>query len=130
MNAPIPPDQIQREPRGGDASLSAQWSAMLDAGAAVAMLAGVAADKPGAAERGFAAAIRDAGGWRLELARAGMTDMAAMLQPGLSALLAVKARGHDAGVPARTLWDEYRAARDALLALAPEAGAMGPRRRA
>lgn len=130
MNAPFPPDQVPREMRGGEGPLSAQWSAMLDAGAAVAMLAGVAAEKPGAAERTFAAAIRDAGGWRLELARAGIADMGAMLQPGLSALLAVKARGHDAGAPARVLWDEYRSAREALLALTPESGAMGPRRSA
>lgn len=129
MNAPFPPDQSQRELRG-EASLSAQWSAMLDAGAAVAMLAGAPAEKPCAAQRGFVAAVRDAGGWRLELARDGMADLSAMLQPGLSALLAVKARGHDASGAALTLWEEYRTARDALLTLAPEAGIMGPRRSA
>ena len=103
---------------------------MRDAGAAVALLAGVDAGKPGAAERNFAAAIADAGGWRLELARERLADMGALLQPGLAALLAVKARGRDAAAPARALWSEYRVARDALLALAPEAGAMGPRRSA
>lgn len=129
MGVPIPPDQFQPQTRG-EVSLSAQWSAMRDAGAAVAMLAGVDADKPCAAERNFAAAVADAGGWRLELAREGLSDLGAMLQPGLAALLAVKARGRDAAAPARALWSEYRAARDALLALAPEAGAMGPRRSA
>ena len=129
MNAPLPPDQFHARPRG-EVSLSAQWSAMRDAGAAVALLAGVDAGVPGAAERNFAATIADAGGWRLDLAREGLTDMDALLQPGLAALLAVKARGRDAAAPARALWSEYRVARDALLALAPEAGAMGPRRSA
>ncbi|WP_374407397.1 hypothetical protein [Pelagerythrobacter sp.] len=129
MNEPILPDHSPR-PARSDVSLSAQWSAMRDAGAAVALLAGVEADRPGPAERNFAAAIADAGGWRLALAREGLTDLGAMLQPGLAALLAVKARGHDAAAPARALWGEYRVACDALLALAPEVGAMGPRRSA
>lgn len=129
MSAPIPPDQFRSSVRG-EAALSTQWSAMQDAGAAVALIAGADPGKPGAAERNFAAAIRDAGGWRLALAHDRLADMGAMLQPGLAALLAVKARGHDASAPARALWDEYRAARDGLLALAPEAGAMGPRRSA
>ena len=129
MSAPIPPDQFRPHARG-DATLSAQWSAMQDAGAAIAQIAGTVPDRPGPVERAFAASIRDAGGWRLQLAREGLAAMAAMLQPGLAALLAVKARGHDAAAPAQALWEEYRVAREALLALAPETGAMGPRRSA
>ncbi|WPZ06544.1 hypothetical protein [Pelagerythrobacter marinus] len=130
MNAPIPQETMSAPARQGEASLSAQWSAMREAGAAIGQLAGVAPQRPEAAERNFAATIRDAGEWRLALARDGLADMAAMLQPGLSALLAVKARGHDASAPARALWEEYCARHDALLALAPQEGAMGPRRSA
>jgi hypothetical protein len=126
MNMMTPPDAMRAAP----ASLSTHWSAMQDAGAAVALLAGVDSEGPSAAARAFPAQIRDAGGWRLELASSGMTDLAAILEPGLAALLAARARGHDARAPARMLWDEFCAARDALIALAPQAGAMGPRRSA
>lgn len=126
MNMMTPPDAMRATP----ASFATHWSAMQDAGAAVAMLAGVAPDRPSAAERGFPAQIRDAGGWRLELASAGMSDLAAILQPGLAALLAARARGQDARAPAQALWDEFRESRAALLALVPESGALGPMRSA
>ena len=130
MNAPMSINPAAAEAPAGEASLSAQWSALREAGAAIGLIAGVAAERPGPAERNFAAAIRDLGGWHLDLARDGLCELAAMLRPGLAALLAVKARGCDASEPAKALWEEYRMRRDALLALAPEAGALGPRRSA
>lgn len=112
------------------ASLAIRWNALHEAADAVAVLAGIEPERPDAAIRNFPSAIRDEGGWKLELAEQGIADMCAMMQPGLGALLAVRARGQDAGVPARTLWREFGNARQALLDLVPQSGALGPRRKA
>jgi len=116
----------------GQASISAmsmKWSALHDAAGLVATLAGSIPEPMGAQLRNFPAAIRDAGGWRRELAEQGVEDLSAVMEPGLSALLAVNARGADPTAPAMALWREFVAARDALLALAPPPGSNGPIRR-
>ncbi len=110
--------------------MSVQWAALQDAAGAVAQLAGLAAEKPSGQVRNFPALIKDAGGWRLELATNGVADLAAMMAPGVKALLAVSARGQDPTAAALTLWREYYHARAALLALVPEQGRMGPLRKA
>lgn len=114
----------------GPSAMSIQWTALQDAGAAVATLAGLAPEKPNILVRNFPALIRDAGGWRQELAIRGVADLAAMMQPGLKALLAVSARGQDPTAAALCLWREFHEARAMLLSLAPESGAMGPMRTA
>lgn len=116
--------------RERSASLSRQWNAVQDAAAAVAMMAGLAPEKPTPKMRNFAALIRDVDGWRYELAKNQVADMAAMMQPGLAALLATNARGQNATAAALTLWSEYHAAREAVLGLLPEPGALGPKRSA
>lgn len=116
-------------PRGSSA-MSVQWAALQDAAGAVAALAGLAAEKPTAQVRNFPALIRDVGGWRLQMATDGVSDLAAMMAPGVKALLAVSARGQDPTPAALTLWREYHHARAALLALVPEQGSMGPLRKA
>ena len=125
MNAP-PTDFVRPESmtQRGPSSMSVQWDALQDAATAVAALAGLAAEKPSAQVRNFPASIKDAGGWRLELARNGVTDLAAMMRPGVKALLAVSARGQDPTAAALTLWREYHHARAALLALVPEQGSL------
>lgn len=114
----------------GQASASAmsmQWSALGDAAAVVAMLAGVAAEPVRPEVRNFPAVMRDAGGWRRALAEQGIADLHAIMEPGLAALLAVHARGTSPAVAALALWQEFQAARAALLALAPEVD-TGPKR--
>jgi len=124
------------KPEGGDAAreagstLARQWSAVQDAAEAIAMMAGLAKEEPSDKCRNFAILIRDVEGWRLELAKNHVADMAAMMQPGLAALLASNARGQDATAAALTLWREYFVAREAVLDLLPESGKMGPRRSA
>ena len=105
-----------------------QWAALQDAGAAVGALAGLASEKPTPQLRNFPALIKDCGGGRLALAERGVGDLAAIMQPGLKALLAVHARGQDPTAAALTLWREFHAGRAALLALVPQEGSMGPRR--
>ena len=112
-------------PRGASA-MSAQWAALHDAATAVAALAGLANEKPSAQVSNFPALIKDIGGWRMELAINGIADLAAMMKPGVKALLAVSARGQDPTAAALSLWREYHHARAALLALVPEQGRMGP----
>ncbi|MGB3378725.1 MAG: hypothetical protein WBA55_08150 [Allopontixanthobacter sediminis] len=116
--------------RGSANTMSLQWTALQDAAAAVAMLAGLPLQTPSRQTRNFPAQIKEIGGWKLELARHGVTDLTAIMQPGLTALLAVNARGQDASVPAMALWQEFEHARDALLELAPDSSAHGPRRSA
>ncbi len=110
--------------------LSMRWSALHDAAAATAALAGVSLEPMSADARAFPVVIRDAGDWRRAHAEQGVDDLAAIMEPGLAALLAVHARGADASRPARALLEEFHAARDGLLGLMPPAGAMGPRRSA
>ena len=100
-------------------AMNIKWLALHDAAGVVAALAGLRVPSPGAAERNFPAAMRDAGGWRRKLAEQGTEDLSAIMQAGLTALLAVHATGASALAPARALWAEFVAARAALLALNP-----------
>lgn len=133
MNA-LPPNfpPAGRATLGGGATSAAsmKWAALQDAAAVVATLAGLEPERPSPEIRNFPAVIRDAGEWRRESAEKGIDDLAAIMEPGIAALLAVNARGADAGAPALALWREFHAARTALLALAPPAGDLGPRRSA
>ncbi len=112
----------------GQASASAmsmKWSALHDAAGVVATLAGLSAEPMTAHIRNFPAAMRDAGGWRRNLAEQGVEDLSAIMEPGLSALLAVHARGASPGAAAQALWQEFLTARDALMMLSPAPGAAG-----
>ncbi len=125
------PSQFRNPPaRENDQSLARHWGAVHDAAEAVTMLACVEPEVPNAKIRAFAMLIRDLAAWQRELAGNNIEDMTAMMQPGLAALLATRARGQDASIPARALLREFYAARDAVLALLPEPGALGPRRSA
>jgi hypothetical protein len=107
-----------------------KWSALHDAAGAVAALAGQQVEAMTLEIRNFPAVMRDAGGWRRELAEQGIADLAAVMEPGLSALLAVHARGMHPRSAALALWQEFLTARSGLLALAPPGGNLGPRRNA
>lgn len=130
MNA-IPPDftaSASFAPASG--AVSMKWAALQEAGAVVCALAGEEPEKGSAEVRNFPAMIRDVGGWRRELAEKGVEDLAALMEPGIGALLAVNARGVDATHAARALWREFLNARAAVLALVPPSGALGPLRNA
>jgi hypothetical protein len=111
-------------------AVSMKWAALQDAGKAVALLAGLEAEPASAQIRNFPPLLREVDQRRREVAERGIEDLAAIMEPGLAALLAVNARGADAKAPALALWREYQAARQALMALLPEAGALGPKRTA
>lgn len=107
-----------------------RWAALAEAGKIVAMLAGVDGEEEDGAGRGFAVLLRDAEPWRRSLAANGCADLAAIMEPGLAALLAIHARGADCRPPAHALWQEFIAVRRALLALLPPDGAMAAGRKA
>ena len=111
-------------------SMSMRWSALHDAAGIVATLAGIAAEPQRPEQRNYPALMRDAGGWRRALAEQGVDDLTAMMEPGLTALLAVHARGADPAAAALALWQEFHVARSALLALAPPPTQPTPRRTA
>ena len=118
-------------PEFGQASASAmsmKWSALHDAVGVVGMLAGLAAEPMRPEIRNFPAVMRDAGGWRRDQAEQGIDDLSAIMEPGLAALLAVHARGANPAVPALALWQEFHAARAALLALVPPPATNSVRR--
>ena len=105
--------------RRDSSALAARWGAIHEAAAVVAALAGRSCDAPGTHVRGFPAAIFQAGGQRLMIARQGMEDLSVMLETGIRALLSVHGRGASPVAAAEALWGEFCAARDALVALAP-----------
>ena len=113
--------------QGSASALSMKWSALHDAATAVAAIAGTEPLPLTPEVRNFPAVIRDAGGWRRELAEQGVEDLTAVMEPGLTALLAAMARGVVPSAAAAALWQEVLAARDAMLALVPES-TLSPRR--
>ena len=107
--------------KGAASATSMKWSALHDAAGVVAHLAGLQDERPGSDIRNFPAVIRDCDPWRREAAEKGIDDLAAIMEPGIAALLEVNARGAETQAPALALWREFHAARAALLALAPPA---------
>jgi hypothetical protein len=103
-------------------AIDQQWDALHDAAAAVAVLARLPPQAQSIQQRSFPMLIQDVSGWRLDLVRNGMNDIAAIMQPGLAALLVVNARGQEPAAAALALWREFEHARDGLLELAPELG--------
>ncbi|MDB5726211.1 MAG: hypothetical protein JWQ16_2965 [Novosphingobium sp.] len=99
--------------------MALKWSVLHHVAGVVATLAGLPGDASGAATTGYPATMHAAGGWRLALAAQGVDDLAAVMEPGLAALLAIHSRGADPLVAAQALWEEFEAARAALLALIP-----------
>jgi len=116
--------------QGAASAMSMKWSALHDAAAAVGALAGVRVEAMRAEVRNFPALMRDAGGWRLEVAEQGIADLTAIMEPGLAALLSAHARGASPSAAALALWREFVRSRDALLALSIARNGMGPARRA
>ena len=101
-----------------------RWAALADAAEVVATLAGIEPERPTPEVRNFPALIRDAEAWRREQAENGIADLAAVMEPGLAALLAVNTRGANPRPAAMALWREFTAARSAILSLLPANGGL------
>jgi len=107
---------------GGANGMSMKWAAVHAAAAAVGELAGQPPEYRRPDVRNFPAIMRDTGGWRHIVAQQGVDDLAAIMEPGLAALLALHASGGATVAPAQALWQEFQSARAALLALIPPLG--------
>lgn len=112
---------VARARAAGTSPLDTVWIALHEAARAVAMLAGRGPEPLRPDVRNFPAIMRSTGGWRAERARQGIEDLAAILQPGLRALLAAQARTPPDGLrrAAQVLWQEFDTARATLLELIP-----------
>lgn len=113
------PQPAQAHAPGALGSIAMKWAALHQAGQVLAAIAGAENEIPSLETRAFPAIMREAGGWRCQLAEQGIDDLTAIMEPGLSALLAALDRGADPRAAARSLWNEFVAARDAMVALAP-----------
>jgi hypothetical protein len=94
-----------------------RWQALMEAGELVAELAGADAALASEELRSVPKLIGQADGWRREYAERGIDDLAAVMEPGIAALLAINESGADPRPAARALWREFLAARGALLTL-------------
>lgn len=100
-----------------DAVVTERWHALLEAGRLIASLAGTEPAWTMADHGDLPNRIRAADPWRRERAEHGLADLAAVMEPGIAALLAIRDRGADARPAAQALWHEFAAARGALFAL-------------
>ena len=119
-----------RDMRDAVRRIAQRWAAIGDAAQAVRIMAQAPERAPCAKDRQFGILIRDIEDARKQILSHGVDDLTAIMQPGLAALLATIARGQDATIAAGILWEEYMRTRDALLALLPDPGQLGPRRAA
>jgi hypothetical protein len=132
MNAPtLSATATARHPLRPSA-LPMRWAALNDAAKAVAALAGCPAEASPPHMRDFPEAVGRSDDRCRKLAEDAVADMAAVMEPGLAALLEIDARGGDPHAAARALWREYSRARDRALALlppqsTPEPGTAPPR---
>ena len=108
---------------GSAGAVSMRWAALADAANIVATLAGLEPEETAPNADNFPALIGDAEAWRRERAEHGVADLAAIMEPGIAALLAVNARGADPRPAATALWREFVAARAAILSLLPPVAA-------
>ena len=103
------------------AVLAEQWEAVHEAAAAVGNLAQLGRESLSQEVAHLPLRAAEKGGWHYEMAARGIDDLAAVMQPGLRALLSLTAQGQDTTAAALTLWREFHTARAAIIDLV-EAG--------
>ena len=123
-------DELAPQARAPASGAGLRWAALGDAGNAVAALAGFPPEASSREVRNLPAQLVLCEEWQRDLAERGIDDLTAVMEAGLKALMAIRARGGDCRPAALALWREFAAARAAVLALAPPSGALGPLRRA
>jgi hypothetical protein len=123
MNA-VPPPFVSAQGAGSasfaersENPVSRHWAALVEIAEVVAVLAEIEPEPATPDMQNFPALLESADAWRRERAEHGVADLAAVMEPGIAALLSVKDRGADPRAAASALWREFIAARDALLSL-------------
>ena len=102
------------------AVFSNRWQGLHRIGQEIGAMAALAEEPLDEELSSFPERIAQRGGPYLTLANEGAEDLDAILQPGLTALRTIRARGQDTTAPALALWREFHALRSALLNLASE----------
>lgn len=100
-------------------SLARRWAALCEAAQAIAALLPASAHLGRVEDLAFPVGLDRVSGWRKVMIEQGLSDLSAMMEPGLVALLEVHAKGGDPSAAALALWQEFAAARSALISLAP-----------
>lgn len=98
-------------------ALAERWRQLHSSAQELAALAQLGVDGDAMDGESFAARLEQTRGWQRDLAERSLSDINAVMQPGLTALRVVISRGQDASAPALALWREFHAAREALLAV-------------
>ena len=107
---------LQPEPNS-EGTLAERWRSLHENAQLIASMAALAREDFAGELATFPDRIAVAGDERLARAQLTLQDVDAILQPGLTALLALQARGQDTTAPALALWREIHASRATLLDL-------------
>lgn len=109
-------------------AIEARWTALVQAAEVVAVIAGTTERAVTAhCARDFGGLRRDRESWRRERTRVAIGDLSAIMETGLSTLLAIQQRGVDPAPAAEALWEEFTAACGSILALLPPGTRTHPR---
>lgn len=114
----LPPAEPAAQTLFDVAALANQWDAVHEAAAAVGHLAQLGREHIDDEIVSLPLRAAEKGGRHFEMVARGVEDLAAIMQPGLRALLSLTAQGRDTTTAALTLWREFHASRSAILALA------------
>lgn len=99
---------------------SMRWSALGGAGNVVAALAGEQREEGVPHLHEFTVLLQACPARRRELVERSVADLAAIMQPGMTTLLAVNASGAEVRPAAKALWQEFVTARQAVMTLLTE----------
>ncbi len=116
----LPPASPAHNGRPTVEELANRWGAVHEAATAVAGLAQLGREEASAEIASLPIRSAQQDGRAYELVANGIDDLAAVMQPGLRALLSLTASGKDTTAAAMTLWREFHVARAAILALVPD----------
>lgn len=114
----LPPAEPAAQTLFDVAALANQWDAVHEAAAAVGHLAQLGREHIDDEIVSLPLRAAEKGGHHFEMIARSVEDLAAIMQPGLRALLSLTAQGRDTTTAALTLWREFHASRSAILALA------------
>ncbi|MBL45731.1 hypothetical protein [Erythrobacter aureus] len=113
----LPPTQVGQHETPNSTLLAQRWEAVHEAAAAVGNLAQLGREPLSREIMGLPERAAVRGGWHYDSVARGIDDLAAMMEPGLRALLSLTAQGQDTTAAALTLWREFHTARAAIVAI-------------
>ena len=95
--------------------ITRKWERLHSEASELASFAHLGPEQSSAYMASFPAMLEHAGDNQRQRVLQGIEDIDAMMQPGMTALRTISARGVDVGPPALALWREFHAAREAVV---------------